>query len=92
MGAVSRYALSPEQRLRAFAAVDRFTPQPPLDDDGRAAILGAIAGVLNDQERDDLRAALERRPLVKHGLPPRDPDADPRTASAAPGRNVGVNR
>jgi hypothetical protein len=62
---VARLSLPPVPRLRATLAMERFRSRLRPGDDERAALMEAMKGILSDEERDNLRAALERRPLVK---------------------------
>jgi hypothetical protein len=64
---VETYGLGPEALREAHAAVDRFKDRLRPGDDDRAALLKQMKGILSAEERDDFRAALERRPLVKAG-------------------------
>ena len=48
-----------------LAAVERFNERVRPGDAERSALLKQVRSVLNDEERDNFRAALERRPLVK---------------------------
>jgi hypothetical protein len=64
---ITAYGLSPDATQKMLAAVDRFKAHDHLSDAERSALLTQLRGVLTDQDRDDLRAALERRPIVKQG-------------------------
>ena len=64
---VEIYGLGPEALREAHAAVDRFKDRLRPGDDDRAALLKQMKGILSVEERDNFRAALERRPLVKAG-------------------------
>jgi len=64
---VEIYSLGPESKRQAHAAVDRFNDRLRPGDDDRAALLKQMKGILSGEERDNFRAALERRPLVKAG-------------------------
>jgi hypothetical protein len=59
--------LAPAQKARAIDAIARFR-KFRLGDADRSELLDQMKGILNDEERDNLRAALERRPLVKSGV------------------------
>jgi hypothetical protein len=59
--------LAPAQKAQAIDAIARFTGFR-LGDADRSELLDQMKGILNDEERDNLRAALERRPLVKSGV------------------------
>ena len=65
--AVASFRLEPEQDRQAKAAIETFTSHERLSDADRTALLGQMRDLLSDQERDDLRAALERRPIIKQG-------------------------
>lgn len=56
-----------DRRRPLNAAVERLEERQRLSDTSRASLLEQMRGVLSDRERDDLRAALERRPIVKQG-------------------------
>ena len=65
---LSGYALSPEQRMQAFGAAKRYEAHLlHVNDEQRAALLTRMSDVLDPEEHDDLRAALERRPVVERG-------------------------
>ncbi|HKE84375.1 MAG TPA: hypothetical protein VKB50_11485 [Vicinamibacterales bacterium] len=64
---VGIYGLAPEQLREAHAAVDRFKERLRPADEDRSALLKQMKGILTTEERDNFRAALERRPLVKAG-------------------------
>jgi hypothetical protein len=57
------------------AALKRVQGLRPLDDVERSELLEQLDGILSDEERDNFRAALERRPLV---APPLIIDVTPR--------------
>lgn len=61
-----RYKLSAEQQKAAMAAMSAFNADRQLDDARRSVLTTRFEGVLSDVERDDLQAALTRRPLVKN--------------------------
>jgi hypothetical protein len=69
-----RYQLSGEQQKAAMAAMAAFNTNRQLDNARQAVLMTRFEGVLSDVERDDLQAALTRRPLVKN----------------APGKNAGI--
>jgi hypothetical protein len=50
----------------ALEAIDRYKARLRLGDADRNALLEPMKDLLNDEQRDDLRAALTRRPLVKN--------------------------
>ena len=64
---IERYGLSPGEKRRALDAIARFEERLRLDDAHRSQLLDRLATVLSGEERDNLRAALERRPVVKNG-------------------------
>ena len=64
---VTKFGLPGERGGEAVAAVERFKAEMRPDDAERAALLDQMAGILTEQERQDLEAALTRRPLVKGG-------------------------
>jgi hypothetical protein len=63
---MNQSGLTPEHRRQAFEALGRFSAQ--LGDPERSAMLQQMKGILSGEERDNFRAALERRPLVKSGV------------------------
>ncbi len=67
---VERFNLPPAERQQALAAVERHKARLRPGDAERSALLKQMKGILSDEERDDFRAALERRPIVKAGLFP----------------------
>lgn len=64
---VAGLSIPPEQKLKAMAAVERFKSRLRPGDEERAALIEVMKGILSNEERDNFRAALERRPLVKSG-------------------------
>ena len=70
-GVIQRADLSDDARQQAMKAIDEYQARTSgrLLDVDRHALLDQLRGVLDDQQRDDLRAALERRPLAKQGFP-----------------------
>ena len=64
---IELYGLGPEALREAHAAVDRFKDRLRPGDEDRSALLKQMKGILSAEERDNFRAALERRPLVKAG-------------------------
>ena len=66
---VQQFGLPAAQQREALAAIERFKARLRPGDAERATLLAQMKGVLSDEERDNLRAALERRPLVKSGFP-----------------------
>jgi hypothetical protein len=65
---VRSFDLRRDQRRRAETALARFSRRDRLTDADRLALVNEMRRVLTTQERDDLRAALERRPIVKQTL------------------------
>jgi len=65
--AIAAFSLEPEQNRQATAAVEQFIARDRLSDADRTALLDRMGNLLSVQERDDLRAALERRPIIKQG-------------------------
>jgi hypothetical protein len=66
---IQRADLPDGARQEAMTAIDQYHARVSgrLVDADRHALLDQLRGVLDDQQRDDLRAALERRPLAKQG-------------------------
>jgi hypothetical protein len=64
---VAPYKLTDEQTSQARAALERFNSRRRLRDAERSVLLDRMAGILSNEERDDFRSALERRPVVKAG-------------------------
>ena len=62
---IQTFDLAPEQKKAALVAVEQFKSRKTLSDADRSALLQQLRALLDDQQRDDLRAALERRPIVK---------------------------
>ena len=71
-GYIKRFDLEAGRNQQALAAVELFEARNlhRLTDTDRPVLLAQLGGLLNDEQRDDLRAALERRPLVKQQLQP----------------------
>jgi hypothetical protein len=67
LASVAAYHLTAEQTSQARAALERFNSRRRLGDAERSVLLDRMAGILSNEERDDFRAALERRPVVKAG-------------------------
>lgn len=63
---LSRLGLAPDQQKVAMAAITAFNAQRQFDDARRSALMARFDGVLSEGEREDLDAALARRPLVKN--------------------------
>jgi hypothetical protein len=62
---LSRYQLTPEQRKAVAEAAVTFKAEQQLNDARRSALVAQLRGILTDEESDNFRAALARRPLVK---------------------------
>ena len=64
---IKRLDLEPGRNQQALAAAELFAARNlhRLTDTDRTVMLAQLRGLLTDEQRDDLRAALERRPLVK---------------------------
>jgi hypothetical protein len=64
---IERFELAPRPKQQAVEAIRQFTSRNPsrLSDTERLALVEQFRGLLTDEQRDDLRAALERRPLVQ---------------------------
>lgn len=62
---LKRHQLSAEQMKTATAAVETFRAEQQLDEARRSALVTQLSGLLTDEERENLSAALARRPLVK---------------------------
>ena len=67
---IEQYGLDADRQEQALAAIDQFNAHQAdrLSDADRTALLQQLGGLLNGEQRDDLRAALERRPIVKQGF------------------------
>lgn len=66
---VRQFSLPAAQNREALVAIERFKARLRPGDAERSTLLAQMKGVLTDEERDNFRAALERRPLVKAGFP-----------------------
>jgi hypothetical protein len=62
---VESFRLPEPQNSRAMAAVEWFKNRMQPGDAERTALLAQLDDVLTPEEHDNLRAALERRPIVK---------------------------
>jgi hypothetical protein len=62
---VNQFPLTLTAKRQLADALDRFKPHDELSGAERARLLNQMRTLLTAQERDDLRAALERRPIVK---------------------------
>jgi hypothetical protein len=63
---LSRLSLNPDQLKQAQAAVEKFKERRQLSASDRTELLAELKDVLTAEERDNLNAALARRPLVKN--------------------------
>ena len=66
---VTAFNLPADKHRQALAAVEGFKTQVGPGEVERTALIDQLKDILGDEERDDFRAALARRPLVKSGLP-----------------------
>lgn len=64
---IEQFVLKPGEKKEALAAIDRYKTRRRLGDADRAALLEPMKDLLSDEQRDNLQAALARRPLVKSG-------------------------
>ena len=64
---INNLGLHPEQVKASLTALDAFKARIRPADADRAALLDELKDVLNDEERENFGAALQRRPLVKAG-------------------------
>ena len=65
---MASFGLTPEHSRQARAAVDRYAARIKMGGAGeRAALVDQLKAVLNAEERDNLGAALARRPVVATG-------------------------
>jgi hypothetical protein len=62
---IRQFNLPPLQHGLALDAVKSFKERLRFSDAQRAALVDELKGTLTDEDRDNFRAALERRPLVK---------------------------
>jgi hypothetical protein len=66
---IDHYGLPPEQNRQAHAVLDRYRANlRTLGQGERAALVARMKDVLTEEQRDDFRAALERRSAVPVGL------------------------
>jgi hypothetical protein len=66
-GNTEEFDLPEAQKTEASAAIERYRATLRLGHAERSALLRRLTGVLDADERDGLRAALERRPVVAKG-------------------------
>jgi len=64
---IALYGLSQTETKQALAAIERYKERLRPGEQDRAVLLAQMKGILTEDERDDFRAALERRPVVKSG-------------------------
>jgi hypothetical protein len=64
---VQQFRLEPASNKAALAALERYKARVRLGAIDRSALLTELKGVLSTEERDNFRAALERRPVVATG-------------------------
>lgn len=62
---MQRFQPDAKQPPEATKAIKRFKERQPLSEPDRAQLLSALTDILTADERDDLNAALARRPVVK---------------------------
>lgn len=63
---IDKYGLQPAEQQRALDAITLYRERKgALSEGDRLTLLEQLAPVMDDQQLDDLRAALERRPIVK---------------------------
>jgi len=63
---LEKFGLKPDDKRYAMAAVDQYKSRLRLSDADRSALLEPMKDLLSNQQREDLQAALARRPLVKN--------------------------
>jgi hypothetical protein len=66
---MEQFALPEAKQREGLAAVERYKNSIRPGDTERVALVAQLSGILNNEERDNLTAALARRPLVKAGGP-----------------------
>ena len=64
---IAAYGLSVQQQMAAEAAVERYDRRIRLGEAERAELLAQLKDLLNDEDRENLGAALARRPVVSAG-------------------------
>jgi hypothetical protein len=64
---IGGYGLSVQQQMAAEAAVERYDVRIRLGEAERTELLDQLKDLLGDEEREDLGAALARRPVVPSG-------------------------
>ena len=66
---LTRFSLSAEQLQQANAAILKFKERQQLAEADRTQLLAELKDTLSLEERENLNAALSRRPLVKNSAP-----------------------
>jgi hypothetical protein len=66
---VTSYKLAPAAQRQAQIAVQEYRSALRLGDTERDALMVQLSGLLDNEERDNLSAALQRRPVVKTETP-----------------------
>jgi hypothetical protein len=66
---IAAYGLTAQQLMAAEAAVERYDGRIRLGQAERTELLDQLKDLLSDEERENLGAALARRPLVSAGSP-----------------------
>jgi hypothetical protein len=64
---VQHYGLARAQNQQARIAIESYKRRLRLDDTKRSELLDQVKDILSDEERGNLRAALDRRPMVANG-------------------------
>jgi len=66
---IQEYGLSLKQMKSALGLIETYQQRKSgrFTDADRTALVAQLKGVIDNEQRDDLRAALERRPIVKQG-------------------------
>ena len=64
---INQFRLAPDKSPLAQKAADRYTARVKMSEAERLALVDRLRGVLNVEERENLRAALARRPVVATG-------------------------
>ena len=61
---IEQFALAPADRTRALVAMAKYEARIRLGDAERRELARQMKGILSDEDRDNLRAAVGRRPVV----------------------------
>jgi hypothetical protein len=64
-GSIARIDVPLQHTARVSAAVGEYNQRFRLNEAERSTLADEMRGVLTDEQRDDFRAALARRPVVK---------------------------